>query len=71
MIKINYFFVITTAQLLSENEVPKFTGAEVKIFLLRIWFAFAEVHVRKILVVADDFIGNVHDWLDEKRQVRY
>ena len=34
MIKINYFFVIATAQLLSENEVPKFTGAEVK--LLRV-----------------------------------
>jgi len=33
MIKINYFFVIATAQLISENEVPKFTGAEVRLFL--------------------------------------
>lgn len=29
MIKINYFFVFATAQLLSENDVPKFTGAKV------------------------------------------
>ena len=29
MIKINYFFVFSTAQLLSENEVPNFTGAKV------------------------------------------
>ena len=29
MMKINSLFVIATAQLLPENEVPKFTGAKV------------------------------------------
>ena len=66
MIKINYLFVITTAQLLSENDVPKFTGAEVRpLITVRLFLK------NLVQSVAHHFIGDMHDWLDEKRQVWY
>ena len=55
MIKINYFFVIATAQLLSENEVPKFTGAKVRLFL-RIW---SSSRPRKFARRGDSDLGDI------------
>ena len=55
MIKINYFFVIATAQLLSEIEVPKFTGAEVRLFL-RIW---SSSRPRKFAHKCDSDVGDI------------
>ena len=55
MIKINYFFVIAAAQLLSENEVPKFTGSEVRLFL-RIW---SSSRPRKFTRRGDSDVGDI------------